>query len=87
MPPTGRPGSIPAKRATAIAASWRSCSWSMFIERGEEHLGELLVAHALAGAAAPLLAGHAAGLLAVSPSPPSPSPPSSSPIPPEYSEK
>src|SRR5205085_11416609 len=31
-------------------------------ERGEEHLGELLVAHPLAGPAAPLLAGYAARL-------------------------
>ena len=40
----GRPGSMPANRCTASAASRRSCSRSMFMQRVEQHLGELLVA-------------------------------------------
>ena len=60
MPPTGRPGSIPANWVTAIPASRRSSSRSIDIERAEQHLGQLFAAEVAAGAAALHVAGHAA---------------------------
>ena len=60
MPPTGRPGSMPAKRSTAAPASWRSCLTVHVHERLEEHLGEVL-GREVAHAAPTRLALHALG--------------------------